>query len=248
MAVFLSPSELLWLGLDNGRADALRAWGAPGGSRLGCLCLQVVDRRPWESFAGRQNAGMIASAFPDLNFRLAELLTDLHMPAALLGPVLASATLDFVNTVSSRDADDCRGLVEFVQTLRIERVELYLGLLTTDGPLVPIGETPGGEGPRHRRIRRIDPECHEGTPMKAVWFSTFASALALTMAASAGQAPAIRITSPTRDSVVSGTTRLEVVIEPQDVVPTVKTVTFWIDGRLACTIERPPFACAWDAG
>jgi len=67
--------------------------------------------------------------------------------------------------------------------------------------------------------------------MKAVWFSTFASALALTMAASAGQAPAIRITSPTRDTVVSGTTRLEVVIEPQDVVPTVKTVTFTIDGR-----------------
>ena len=84
--------------------------------------------------------------------------------------------------------------------------------------------------------------------MKAVWFSTFASALALTMAVSAGQAPAIRITWPTRDTVVSGATRLEVVIEPQDVVATVQTVTFTIDGRLACTIERPPFACAWDAG
>ena len=84
--------------------------------------------------------------------------------------------------------------------------------------------------------------------MKAVWFSTLASAVALTMAAGAWQAPAIRITSPTRDTVVSSVIRLEVVIEPQDVVRTVQTVTFTIDGRLACTIERPPFACAWDPG
>ncbi len=145
---FLSPSELLWLGLGNTRVDALRAWGTPGSSRMGCLCLQVVDRRPWEIVAGRLNTGMMASVFPDLNFRLAEHLTDLRMPAALLGPVLASATLDFVNTVTSRDSDDRRGLVEFVQMLRRERVEQYLALLTTDGPLVPIGEAPAPKGPR----------------------------------------------------------------------------------------------------
>jgi len=84
--------------------------------------------------------------------------------------------------------------------------------------------------------------------MKVLWFDTLAGAAALTMAVSAGQAPALRITSPTRDSVVSGPTRLEVVIEPRDVVPTVQTVTFAVDGRQACTIERPPFACTWDSG
>jgi hypothetical protein len=83
---------------------------------------------------------MTASAFPDLNLRLAELLEELHMPAVLLAPILTSATLDFVNSVVSRDPDDRRGLVEFVQALRTERVEQYLALLTTDGPLVPIGE------------------------------------------------------------------------------------------------------------
>jgi hypothetical protein len=140
LAVFLSPSELLWLGLDNVPVDTLQAWGAPAAPRVGCLCLQVVDRRPWESFAGRWNTGMAASAFPDLNLRLAELLSDLHMPASLLGPVLTSATLDFINTVTSRDADDRRGLVEFVQALRADRLEQYLALLTTDGPLVPIAE------------------------------------------------------------------------------------------------------------
>jgi hypothetical protein len=140
VAGFLSPVELLWLGLEGAIPDWLHAWGAAAGSRLGCLCLQMIDRRPWEVFAGRWNSGMLASAFPDLNLRLAELLAELQMPAALLGPILTAATLDFVNSVISRDPDDRRGLVEFVADLRVERVEQYLALLTNDGPLVPIGE------------------------------------------------------------------------------------------------------------
>jgi hypothetical protein len=137
---FLSPSELFWAGAGDTRVDRLHAWGAPGTPRLGCLCLRFVERRPWEMFGGRLNSGMMASAFPDLNLRLAELLSELHMPAPLLGPVLTSATLEFVNNAISRDLDDRRGLVEFVQGLDSGRVEQYLALLTTDGPLVPVGE------------------------------------------------------------------------------------------------------------
>ena len=141
VAAFLSPSELLWLGLEKKPVDPrLHAWGAPGEPRLGCLCLQLLDRRPWETLAGRRNSGMQASGFPDLNLRLGELLAELQMPAQLLGPVLAAATLDFINTVTSRDQDDRRGLVEFVHALRLERVEEYLALLTTDGPLVPTSD------------------------------------------------------------------------------------------------------------
>jgi hypothetical protein len=141
-AAFLSPTELLWVGLEDGaRPAALDAWGAPASAIQGCLCLRMVDRRPRELFTGRWNSGMIAAGFPDLNLRLAELLTELHMPAELLAPVLTSATLDFVNTAISRDPDDQRGPLEFVQGLRGERLEQYLALLTTDGPLVPIGET-----------------------------------------------------------------------------------------------------------
>ena len=139
VAAFLSPGELFWLGLGDTRVDALHAWGAPAGPRLGCHCLQFFPRRPWEILAGRRNAGMLASAFPDLNLRLAELLAELRLPAALLGPVLKSATLDFVNTAISRDPDDRRGLVATVQTLRGEHLEQYLALLTTGGPLVPVG-------------------------------------------------------------------------------------------------------------
>ena len=140
VAAFLSPVELLWLGFEGAPPEMLHAWGAAAGSRLGCLCLRMVDRRPWEVFAGRWNSGMMAGAFPDLNLRVAELLAELQMPAALLGPILRSATLDFVSSVTSRDPDDRRGLVEFVASLRIERVEQYLALLTSDGPLVPVGE------------------------------------------------------------------------------------------------------------
>lgn len=153
-SAFLSPSELLWLGLEPEKIGALDAWGAPGVSRAGCLCLQVMDRRPWETFSGRWTTGLMASAFPDLNFRLAELLAELQMPAALLAPVLTSSTLDFINNASCRGPDDHRGLVEFVQSLRAERMEQYLALLTTDGPLVPIGETPRRPQPPVERPAR----------------------------------------------------------------------------------------------
>ncbi len=138
---FLSPAELLSLGREGVPLPAqFQAWGAPAESRLGCLCLQLIERRPWETLAGR-HSGTLASGFPDLNIRLAELLAELQMPASLLGPVLASATLDFINGVTSRDQDDWRALVEFVQALRRDKVEQYLALLTTDGPLVPSDAT-----------------------------------------------------------------------------------------------------------
>jgi len=149
VAPFLSPTELFWLGAGDARVRDLDAWGAPAASRNGCLCLQVVRGRSWEMFTGRWNTGMLLSAFPDLNFRIAELLGDLHMPASLLAPVLTSATLDFMNSTVSRDQDDRRGLVEFVQALQPEKVEQYLALLTTNGPLVPLDDAPVGKNFAH---------------------------------------------------------------------------------------------------
>ncbi|HET9012484.1 MAG TPA: hypothetical protein VFN38_11755 [Gemmatimonadaceae bacterium] len=154
-ASFFSPVELLWLGLGNTPAgESLHGWGVSAYPRLGCLCLRV-DRRSADLLTGRMNAGMLATGMPDLGLRLAELLADLHMPAALLGGVLASATFDFVNGAASRDDNDRRGLVEFVLALRPDRVEEYLGMLTTGGPLVPPrtdadrlpGPSPGGRRP-----------------------------------------------------------------------------------------------------
>jgi hypothetical protein len=143
IGAWLSPIELLWLGLEtNPVAPALHVWGAPAEPRLGCLCLQLPDRRPLDALAGRWESGIFASSFADLNLRLAELLADLQMPAVLLASVLSPATADLIDTAINRGQDDRRGLVEFVRALRPERMELYLALLTTDGPLVALGETP----------------------------------------------------------------------------------------------------------
>jgi hypothetical protein len=145
-AAFLSPRELLWLGLSGGSHDGrLHAWGAPAEPRVGCVCLRLDGPRPADLLTGRWDTAIFASGFPDLNLRLAELLAELGMPALLLAPVLASATLDFVNTVHSRDPDDRRGLASFVQGLSDERLEQYLALLTTDGPLVPVDGSESSE-------------------------------------------------------------------------------------------------------
>ncbi len=92
--------------------------------------------------------------------------------------------------------------------------------------------------------------------MRALWFIPLAAAAAITVAApaaitsvaSAGQEPAFNIISPTRDTLVSGATRLEVAISPAEVVRTVQAVTFTVNGRLACTVETPPFVCTWNPG
>jgi Ca-activated chloride channel family protein len=75
--------------------------------------------------------------------------------------------------------------------------------------------------------------------------------LVLTVAAmivavgAADQEPKMAIASPQVDTVVSGTTAITL-----DIVPTaaVEIVNFFVDGRLTCTVDRPPFACTWDPG
>ena len=183
VAAFLSPSELLLSGLGAIPDDSpLHAWGAPALSRTGCLCLRLPRREPGEAIAGRWGSGVMVSSFPDLNLRLAELMAEMQMPASLLGPVLASATLDFVNTAVSRDEDDRRGLVEFVQALDRQRLEQYLALLTTDGPLVPMEDAPEAAAD------------HAGAAVKAMWAA--ALALAGTILLGADQAPTVSITAP----------------------------------------------------
>lgn len=139
LAAALSPTEMLWAGLEGAPIPpAFHAWGGPAEPRLGCLCLRMIDRRPWETFAGRWHTGIPTSGFSDLNLRVTELLAEIPMPAAMTAPVLASATLELVEGAAMRDHDDYRGLIEFVGSLRRVRVEQYLALLTTDGPLVPL--------------------------------------------------------------------------------------------------------------
>jgi Ca-activated chloride channel homolog len=77
------------------------------------------------------------------------------------------------------------------------------------------------------------------------WIATAAAATALSMALGAGQAPALRITAPSPDAIVSGAMDIQVVIEPE---APVESMVFSVNGRQVCTVERRPFQCSWDPG
>jgi Ca-activated chloride channel family protein len=55
----------------------------------------------------------------------------------------------------------------------------------------------------------------------------------------------LQITSPADGSFISGSTALRAEIEP---AAAATSLVFFIDGRQVCTIARPPFECAYEAG
>ena len=58
-------------------------------------------------------------------------------------------------------------------------------------------------------------------------------------------APQLKILSPNEEAYVTGPTLLRARVDPPEAVA---GVTFFVDGRQACTLTRPPFECDWDAG
>jgi VWFA-related protein len=73
-----------------------------------------------------------------------------------------------------------------------------------------------------------------------------AAAVAATMAASGAQEPQLlTIMSPRAETIVSGPSRLEAVVAPGVAV---SSVSFYVNGRLVCTVEQLPFSCPWDTG
>lgn len=64
------------------------------------------------------------------------------------------------------------------------------------------------------------------------------------------QAPqaAARITSPEDGSYLSGAVRFGIAFEPLSIVPRVRQVRWFANGRQICTAGTPPFSCEWDAG
>jgi Ca-activated chloride channel homolog len=75
-----------------------------------------------------------------------------------------------------------------------------------------------------------------------------ATVCAFVIAVSGDQPATLRITAPGPDTPMSGPTRIEIAIEPASALASVRTVTFWVDGRETCRVENPPFVCVSDAG
>ena len=61
-----------------------------------------------------------------------------------------------------------------------------------------------------------------------------------------GAGRSLRILSPTEGAYESGEVSIRASVEPPG--QPVDRVAFFTDGRLACTVEQPPFECGWNAG
>jgi VWFA-related protein len=81
--------------------------------------------------------------------------------------------------------------------------------------------------------------------MKALRFHMLAALLAAGIMPVAGQQPTLRILSPLPGELVSGATRLEATLTSPAAV---ESMTFFANGRLVCTAQRPPYGCPWDPG
>jgi VWFA-related protein len=81
--------------------------------------------------------------------------------------------------------------------------------------------------------------------MRALWCPTCAAAAAISLTVVASQEPTLRIAWPPPDSIVSGPTQIEAVIEP---TVADASVSFSVNGKLVCTVERQPYRCTWDPG
>jgi hypothetical protein len=134
---FVSLAELLQFG-GVPAGEAPDRWGAASHPDDSCVCTRLGFWNQWFLMTGRPQLGLLGTQMFDLNLRVAVLLHDLHLPAALAKDVLLAATQDFIDEASPTDADDWLTLIRAAQNLARERVEDYVAALTANGPLVAV--------------------------------------------------------------------------------------------------------------
>jgi hypothetical protein len=130
---FFSTMELLTLG---GGGTDLQAWGMSAINSVGCLCAELTQRISATALVGRPQLGLLSTAAADLNLRVAIMLHELELPAALAPAVLAYAVRDFIDEVQPIDADDWLTLVRAAQAVSRDRIEDYVAAAAAGGPLV----------------------------------------------------------------------------------------------------------------
>jgi hypothetical protein len=103
----------------------------------GCLCTRVAPPSQWRLMTGRPQLGLMAETVADLNLHIAVTLSELQLPAAVAKAVLSAAVQDFIDEVRPTDFNDWLTLVRASQSVPRERIEDYVAIATSDGPLVP---------------------------------------------------------------------------------------------------------------
>jgi hypothetical protein len=133
----LTLSDFLVLG--GARTSDLHSWGMAVAAANGCLCSRLMPPGWLGLLAGRPQLGLAASTMPDLNLRIAMLLKDLGLPAALAKVVLSAAVQDFIDDARPTDDGDWVSLSRAAKGVTRERVEDYVAAATATGPLMPDG-------------------------------------------------------------------------------------------------------------
>jgi len=64
----------------------------------------------------------------------------------------------------------------------------------------------------------------------------------------APEQPAVRIVAPVEGAYLSGIVLLRAEVVPASAARQVEELVFWVDGRVVCRLQAPPFECEWDAG
>jgi hypothetical protein len=134
-AALFSTTELLYLG--GGAGLDLHAWGMSALGASGCLCTQVPRPGLHAAMIGRPQTGLLPASIPDLNLRIAMVLSDLQLPAALARDVVEAALGDLVHDVMPIYHDDWLAFVRRARAVSREQIEDYLAVVTASaGPLV----------------------------------------------------------------------------------------------------------------
>ena len=137
MERLFSVSETFWLGAGAGSRDVngLEPWGMSREPVTGCFCLWFPAPESWDSLSGRQATNQMASGIPDINIRVAGLLSQLKVPAALFPGVMSMAMQDYLDTVPVMYAEDWEAITAHAWQITSERVEDYVSALVVSGPV-----------------------------------------------------------------------------------------------------------------
>jgi hypothetical protein len=135
LADMFSLTELLALG--GGRVADLQPWGMAVVSANGCFCSRLLPPAAWRVLSGRPQLGLLTAIMPDVNFRVAMVLSELNLPAPLARVVLSAAVQDFIDEVRPTDDGDWLSLSRTARSISRERIEDYVAAATAAGPLIP---------------------------------------------------------------------------------------------------------------
>jgi hypothetical protein len=131
-----SPSEMFWLGTDTAiDRDAMTAWGMSFEAMTGCLCLRLAPAGAWDAVAGRPSTSQLAWAASDVNIRVAGLLSEAGVPAALFPGVMGMAMQDYLDTLPAVYDDDWQAISAHAWAITRERIEDYVSALVVNGPV-----------------------------------------------------------------------------------------------------------------